>query len=177
MDYQMRNNREQKAKRRAMQLGWFSVGLGMAELFCARALARWMGMRGQENVLRFYGLREIATGIGIFANRDRPGPWIWGRVAGDALDIATLAASVSRNPRKAAIALALANVGGVTAMDVMTARELSLMEALARPPARDYSDRVGFRSTPEAMRGAARKDFETPRDMQHMPPGMRPTMH
>lgn len=177
MDYQKRNNRENAAKRRAMQLGWFSIGLGLTELFCARRLARWMGMRGQEGVIRFYGLRELATGIGIFAQKDDPAPWIWGRVAGDALDIATLAGNVSGNPRKAAIALALANVGGVTALDLMTARELSLVKALAEPLARDYSDRVGFGGSPDSVRGAARKDFEMPPDMRQMPPGMRPTMH
>jgi len=176
MDNQKRNNRENAAKRRAMQLGWFSVGLGLTELFCARALARWMGMKGQENLLRLYGLREIATGIGILARKDDPAAFMWGRVGGDVLDIATLAANVSGNPRKAAIALALANVGGVTAMDVMTARELSLVKELAAPPARDYSDRVGLGGTPDSVRGAARSDFQVPRDMQ-VPPGMRPTMH
>jgi hypothetical protein len=177
MDYQKRNNLENGAKRRALQLGWFSVGLGLAELFFARGLARMLGMKGQEGVIRFYGLRELATGIGIVAQKDDPAPWIWGRVAGDAVDIATLASNVSANPRKAAIALALANVGAVTALDVMTARELSLVKALAQPPARDYSDRVGFGGSPQSVWGAARKDFEMPRDMQHMPPGMRPTMH
>jgi hypothetical protein len=176
MDYQKRNNRENGAKRRAMQLGWFSVGLGLAELFGARTLARMLGMKGQEGLIRFYGVRELATGIGIFACKDDPAAWIWGRVGGDALDIATLAANVSNNPRKAAIALALANVGAVTALDVMTARELALVKALAAPPVRDYSDRVGFGGSPDSVRGAARKDFEVPRDMQP-PPGMRPTMH
>jgi len=176
MDYQKQNNRENAAKRRAMQLGWFSIGLGLAELFCARGLARWMGMKGQETLLRFYGLREIATGVGIFACKDNPASFMWGRVGGDVIDIATLAANVSGNPRKAAIALALANVGGVSAMDVMTARELSLMKELAAPPLRDYSDRVGLGGTPDSVRGAARSDFQVPRDMQP-PPGMRPTMH
>jgi hypothetical protein len=176
MDNQVRNNRENAAKRRALQLGWFSIGLGVAELFCARGLARWMGMKGQENLLRLYGMREIATGIGIFACKEEPGAFMWGRVGGDVIDIATLAANVSGNPRKAAIALALANVGGVTAMDIMTARELSLVKELAAPPVRDYSDRVGLGGSPDALRGAARADFEVPRDMQ-VPPGMRPTMH
>jgi len=176
VDHQKRNNLENGARRRAMQLGWFSVALGVTELLFARRLARWMGMRGQAGLLRFYGVREIATGIGIFATQDNPSAFMWGRVGGDMIDIATLAANVSGNPRKAAIALALANVGGVTAMDVMTARQLSLVKELAAPPVRDYSDRVGLGGTPDSMRGAARSDFQQPRDMQ-TPPGMRPTMH
>jgi hypothetical protein len=58
----------------------------------------------------------------------------------------------------------------------MTARELSLLKELAAP-SRDYSDRVGFAGSPESVRGAARDDFEVPRDMQQVPPGMRPTLH
>ena len=177
MDYQKGNNFPERGQApRDVRLGWFSVGLGMAELFCARGLARFLGMAGQENLIRFYGVREIATGVGIFACKDNPSSFMWGRVAGDAIDIATLAANVSGNPRKAAIALALANVaGGVTALDVMTARRLSLMKELAAPPVRDYSDRVGLGGPPNEMRGAARSDFEMPRDMQQQPPGMRRT--
>jgi hypothetical protein len=174
MDYQQRITRRVAAHRRAGFLGWFSVGLGLAELVCARGLARFLGM--SAGTIRLYGLREIATGAGIFASRDDPAPWIWGRVAGDALDLATLAANVSGNPRKAAIAFALANVAGATALDLMTARELSLLKELAAP-SRDYSDRVGFAGSPESVRGAARDDFEVPRDMQQVPPGMRPTLH
>jgi hypothetical protein len=176
MDYQRRMNREAQAKRWATGLGWLSVGLGLTELFFARPLARALGMRGQEGVLRFYGLRELATGLGIFMQKDNPAPWIWGRVAGDALDLATLAANVSGNPRKAAIALALANVGCVAALDVLTAERLTMLERTGRKPVRDYSDRVGLGGTPDSLRGAARKDFQVPRDMQ-IPPGMRPTMH
>jgi hypothetical protein len=176
MDAQRRMNREAQAKRWAMGLGWFSIGLGLAELFLARPMARMLGMRGQEGLLRFYGLREVATGVGIFACADKPAPWIWGRVAGDALDLATLAANVSGNPRKAAVFLAIANVGGVAALDFMTADRLSRLERTGRAPVRDYSDRVGLGGSPESLRGAARKDFEVPRDMQ-LPPGMRPTMH
>jgi hypothetical protein len=176
MDYQQRINRRIAAHRRADALGWFSLGLGLTELLCARGLARWLGMKGQEGLIRFYGLREIASGLGIFASRRDQGAWVWARVAGDAIDIATLAANVSGNPRKAAIALALANVGGVTALDIMTAQQLTMLERSARAPVRDYSDRVGLGGSPDALRGAARKDFQVPRDMQ-TPPGMRPTMH
>jgi hypothetical protein len=176
MDYQRRMNREAASRRTARGLGWFSIGLGLTEIFFARSLARTLGLRGQEGVLRFYGLREIATGIGIFASRENPAPWIWGRVAGDALDIATLAANVSGNPRKAQIALALANVAGVTAVDIVTAQQLSALDRKARTPLRDYSDRAGYGKPLETMRGIARKDFKIPRDMQ-IPEPMRPRLH
>src|SRR5947199_4261096 len=71
----------------ARGLGWFSIGLGLAEAIMPATMARMTGMQGYEPVLRLFGLREIATGIGILAG---PGPlpagcgcgspatrWIW----------------------------------------------------------------------------------------------------
>ena len=73
----------------AQGLGWFSIGLGLVQLASARAVANGLGLHGQERLVQAYGLREIATGLGILAARgeDRA-PWLWGRVAGDALDLA-----------------------------------------------------------------------------------------
>ena len=51
----------------ARGLGWFSIGLGLAEVLAPRALTRGLGMQGSEQLLQAYGLREIATGIGIFS--------------------------------------------------------------------------------------------------------------
>jgi hypothetical protein len=73
----------------ARGLGVFSIALGLYELLAPRSLTRALGMQGNETLVRGYGLREIATGVGILAAKD-PTPWIWGRVAGDGLDLATL---------------------------------------------------------------------------------------
>ncbi|MGF7159922.1 hypothetical protein FHS85_001545 [Rhodoligotrophos appendicifer] len=88
-------------------------------------------------------MREIATGIGILASED-PTPWIWGRVAGDVLDIATLAPGLSAdNPRRDTVAVAMGLVGAVTAVDIACARSLG-----QRPPqVYDYSDRAGLSAT------------------------------
>ena len=106
MDVQKRYNRQMAAQRAANGMGWFSIGLGLTELLCARSMARWMGMRGEEDLVRFYGVRELATGIGLLTAKNKA-PWMWGRVAGDALDIATLAAQFDGNPRKGALMTAL----------------------------------------------------------------------
>jgi hypothetical protein len=157
----------------ARGLGWFSIGLGLAELLAPGKLARLLGMRGEETLLRLYGAREIATGIGILAS-PQPRAWIWGRVAGDALDLATLAArlheTLPRHQRN--LALAIGAVAGVTAADIVCARGLEAPRE--RVPVRDYSDRSGFPRPPEEMRGAAR-DFEVPRDMRT--PVRPPTLH
>jgi hypothetical protein len=106
-------------------LGWFSVGLGLAELLAPRPLAAWLGMGERAGLVRAYGAREIATGAAILLARGDPTPWIWARVAGDGLDIATLAAGLSGdNPRRGNVGVALAAVGGVTALDVACARML-----------------------------------------------------
>jgi hypothetical protein len=172
MDYQQRINRRASAHRMAGGLGWFSIGLGLVELVCARGLARALGMQGREGVIRLYGVREVATGVGILVAKDRE-PWIWGRVAGDGLDLATLGAEFRGNPQSRNLALAIGAVTGATALDVMTAQALAKVERLARAPARDYGDRSGLPLGVEASRGIARADFEMPPDMR-APDALRP---
>ena len=72
--------------------------------------------------MRAYGLREIGTGIGILAAED-PASWIWGRVGGDALGLATVAGGFGGSRRGSAL-LALVALGGVTAVDVACGRQL-----------------------------------------------------
>lgn len=155
----------------ARGLGWFSIALGMAELAMPRTLTRTLGMQGSERLMSAYGLREVATGIGILSARD-PMPWIWGRVAGDALDLGTLATALDGgNPRRENAGLAFATVLGVTALDVICATSLS-MKPRRRGPVRDYSDRRGMPRPAAEMCGAAR-DFEIPADMR-TPEPLRP---
>ena len=47
------------------------IALGLMEVAAPRALARFLGMEGSEALIRGYGLREIATGVGILASNDR----------------------------------------------------------------------------------------------------------
>jgi hypothetical protein len=156
----------------ARGLGVFSIALGLVEIFAARSLTRALGMQGNETLVQAYGAREIATGIGILASSD-PTPWIWGRVGGDALDIATLVTGLDDdNPNRGNVGLALAAVAGATALDVYCAQALSSESPVPLPPMRDYSHRSGFTSSPSRMRGAAR-DFQVPRDFR-TPEAMRP---
>ena len=156
----------------ARGLGWFSIGLGLAEVIAPRALARALGMEGTETVIRAYGMREIATGVGILASDD-PTPWIWGRVAGDALDLATLATGLEGdNPKQGNLALAIGSVAMVTALDVYCGQQLSREDTQPARPLRDYRDRSGFPRSPRMMRGEA-SDFEAPRDFR-APEALRP---
>ncbi len=113
-----------KPKKLAKGLGWFSVGLGAFELFGAERLGRMLGLEHRTGLLRLFGLREIATGIGIFLS-DESASWLWGRVAGDALDLAVLATALrGENQRRRNAALAVGNVAAVTALDAIAARWL-----------------------------------------------------
>ena len=102
-----------------------------------------MGFRCSERVVRLYGAREIATGVGILLAWKRA-PWVWARVAGDALDIATRAARprLRRSPASRRV-------------DIATAARLSREENA--PPRRhyDYSSRSGFPRPAAEMRGRA----------------------
>lgn len=108
----------------ARGLGWFSIALGLAELIAPRALTRTIGMEDHARVAQFYGLREIGAGIGILLARD-PTPWVWGRIAGDALDLASLTAALHPdNPERGRAAMALGAVAAVTLLDICCAQQL-----------------------------------------------------
>ncbi len=106
-------------------LGWFSIGLGLAELLGARDIARTMGMREARPLIRGFGLREIGTGLAILGSPAGPAG-LWARVAGDALDLAALgrAASDRWNPRRDNALLGFLTVAGVTLVDITVAMML-----------------------------------------------------
>lgn len=115
------------AEQLARGLGWFSIGLGLAELLAPRGVAKVAGVRGSNaGFIRLMGLREIAHGVAIFSQGRRPAAALWARVAGDALDLAALgAAFASPDSNKGRVAFATANVLAVTALDVLCAKQLS----------------------------------------------------
>src|SRR5690554_4598911 len=99
--------RNLSGKSLANGLGVFSIGLGLVELLAPKTLARNLGMEGQEKLLQFYGLRELGVGLGILAAAD-PTPWIKGRIAGDMLDLGSLAIQLRpANPCAGQVGLAL----------------------------------------------------------------------
>lgn len=114
----------------AQFLGWFSIGLGAAELLFPRAMSRITG-GNREELLQLYGMREMVCGIGIL-NTSRPTGWLWSRAAGDALDLATLGANLAmgnHEQRRCALVSALA-VAGVTALDIVCCTQLTAASRL-----------------------------------------------
>ena len=114
------------ARRLAKGLGWFSVGLGLAELLAPRAIASISGVsKERTGLIRLYGLRELASGIAIFSQQ-KPTEAVWSRVAGDAIDLVSLGvACTSPDAKGGRITFATANVLAVTALDVICAMQLT----------------------------------------------------
>jgi hypothetical protein len=159
-------------------LGWFSIGLGVAELLAPRATAQAAGVRHGKNLLQAYGVREIATGIGLLTSKD-PQPWLWARVGGDALDLATLATDLgSGNTRRRSAAVSMLAVMGVTVLDAWAAETARRAAQAPAAPPRDYSDRVGMALSPDEMRGKARDAMQQVSQDMQIPSALRPyTLH
>ena len=109
----------------ATGVGWFSLALGLAEVVAPEKIAGELGLEDKKSLVRLYGFREIAKGVGILSNR-KPAGWVWGRVAGDVLDLATLATGLRKdNPKRDNVLKTISAIVGVTVLDVVVARQLS----------------------------------------------------
>ena len=108
----------------AKGLGWFSIGLGLAEVAAGRQLGRALGIEDRAWLLRAFGVREIAAGVAILA-LDNPKAGVWARVFGDTLDLAALGSAWTEdNPEKTNLAVAIGTVAGITALDSWCAKRL-----------------------------------------------------
>jgi uncharacterized membrane protein len=164
-----------------MGLGWFSIGLGLAEVAAPGTLARLIGVRDTDrtrNLLRAYGAREIANGAAILGG----GPdtqWLWTRVGGDVLDLATLTGELNdeRSDRNRLLA-AIGAVAGVTALDAFCAMRLgengrTYRAAGFRPEARrtaaiHVKKSLTINKQPDVVYGFWRKLENLPKFMRHL---------
>jgi hypothetical protein len=145
----------------AKALGWFSLGLGLAELVAPRRITRALGMEGKEGLVRAYGAREIASGMLALSTEKDAG--LWSRMVGDGLDVATLFAALrDDNPKRDNVALALAMVLGVTLLDLVGAQGTTARRSRDRGQRRLYHDRSGFPKGLQAARGAAKSPQPAP---------------
>ena len=130
-------------ERLATQLGWFSLALGAAEIVAPRKVARLIGVPDDPrlmSVIRAFGAREIAAGLGLLTQPHKPG-WAWARVGGDAIDLAFLASAANEDStNRQRVAMAAAAVAGVTALDLICARGLQDGEPPYRVPRATHHD-------------------------------------
>lgn len=115
-------------ERVARGLGWFSIGLGLAQIAAPRRVARMIGVDDDDTnrtTLFAIGVREIASGVGILT-RERPAGPVWSRVGGDVMDLALLGRAMrSDTSEKNRVAAATAAVVGVTILDFLTGQGLT----------------------------------------------------
>ncbi|MCQ8239561.1 SRPBCC family protein [Rhizosaccharibacter radicis] len=151
-------------------LGWFSIGLGMAELLTPGLVTRSLGTGKGRELARLYGVREIATGVGILTSRN-PAPWVWARVGGDLLDIGTVVAGSGDRPsRKGRVVLALVSLAGITALDIVCGQKLgreSLNSGGMRSDPADVERSITIGRTANELHALWRKPETLPRVMAH----------
>jgi uncharacterized membrane protein len=148
-------------------LGWFSVGLGLAELLAPRAFGRAVGVGDHPTLVRMSGARQVVTGLGMLSER-APGNWAWARVAGDAMDLALLGAAASApdaDPRR--IAAATAGVLGVAALDVYASQRLTATQ-FSEGPRIAVMRTVTLGSTPAELYRFWKNFENLPRFMSHL---------
>lgn len=135
------------AEQVARGLGWFSVGLGTLEVVAPGTLTRFLGVREQRtSLVRAYGLRELVAGVGLLTQPAAATTWVWARVAGDVLDIATLGSATTGDPAaRKRTGNVLTMLTAITVVDVLVARALTL-----EPPT--LAERVAARVTGKGKR-------------------------
>jgi uncharacterized membrane protein len=148
-------------------LGWFSIGLGLAELLAPRAIGRAIGVGDQPALLRLCGVREVMSGVGMLSER-YPAKWAMARVAGDVMDL-TLLGAAARQPDadRTRIAIAASAVAGVAALDVFATQQLEGIES-SQQPTEIVAKAITINSSPETIYRFWRNLENFPRFMRHL---------
>jgi uncharacterized membrane protein len=156
-------------------LGWFSVGLGLAEALAPRGISKMIGVRdgaASRTTLRALGMRELVNGIALLAGKRR-GPWLWARVFGDVVDLGLLGFAMrSKRRRKSWLGLGIAGfaVAGVTALDVLAAERITRGLVRFDPHVGDHevSRVITIARSPEEVYGCWRNVANLARFMSHV---------
>ena len=162
------------AERVARGLGWFSIGLGLAQIAAPRRVARMLGVDDDEanrGTLLAIGVRELASGVGILT-RERPIGPVWTRVGGDVMNLALLGRALGRDDaHRNRLTAATAAVVGLTILDILAGRSLA-RESGTHPAARRRGIRVRKTITIDRPRDEVYRFWRNlenlPRFMQHL---------
>jgi hypothetical protein len=153
------------ADKAAKCLGWFSIALGLTEIFAGRRLARAFGLEEKQGLVRVFGAREIGAGVMTLSLDKDVG--LWSRVGGDVMDLLLVATALDspRRYQRRNAKIALLAIGGITVIDILTARAVGAQKSRTKTP-KQFEGRSGFPKGLEGARGAA-KDFCVPADMRN----------
>jgi hypothetical protein len=117
--------------RRADALGWSSSVLGAPMTFAPRRFLRAIGVEDDTKAVAWtlgVGVREHLATLNVVANRQRR-IGMWSRVLGDTMDLTLLVQAYRHKCRDADRLLgAMGVVGGLMALDLLTALQLSRAE-------------------------------------------------
>jgi uncharacterized membrane protein len=145
----------------------------LVQLIAPGVVAGVLGARGSRKaraLLLGNGGREIATDLGLVMGRKTTG-WMWARVAGHALELATLgvaiAAASRRKARSCAIDAAVA-MAGVTVHDVLTAVQLTRDPPPQAARGIEVKSSVTVNRSPSDVYEFWRKLENLPRFMTHL---------
>lgn len=159
----------------AMGLGWFSIGLGVAETLAPRGMARLIGSgEDSSNALRMLGLREIAHGVGILSSQPRPSGAVMSRVAGDMLDLAFLGSKMLESgTNKTRLCGAMTAVAGVAALDLFCSQQLAgsprlMSRSFTQDGHLHVSKAITVNRPPEEVRAFWHNFSNLPRFMYHL---------
>jgi uncharacterized membrane protein len=164
------DGRAERAEGRARGLGWFSVGLGLAQLAFPRAMARATVGGGEGGGMRALGVRELACGMALL-RRPHAG-WLWARVAGDVMDLALLASALTTKHGRKASGRVLGSMGavaGVTLLDAAAAIQLARTGVATRAERQAQAmESVTVNKSPEEVFRFWRNFENLPRFMAHL---------
>lgn len=110
----------------ARGLGWFGIVFGLAEFLMPQRVGNLMAVPGRTRILRLFGLREIATGVGILSQQ-KQAPWLWARVVGDVMDLMLFSSGFKKGRRLRAL-VNLAGIASISALDVRCGRKLNQID-------------------------------------------------
>ena len=170
-DGSARDNRQSGDRGMGRALGWFSIGLGLAQLAAPDRLASLIGLEDDDrtrNLMRAVGFRELATGVGLLRQPD-DSRWLWARAAGDAVDLALLGTAMGRgNGNRARLAAATAAVVGVAALDVWSGAESSDDEGILSGEPIRVKRAITIRRSPDEVYAFWRDLTNLPRFMSYL---------
>src|SRR5690349_11483344 len=117
--------RQDEVQRRGRELGWMSLGLGVAQLAAPDTVRRISGVDDSatsRTLVPLVGVRELVHAAGLLTSR-RKGVWAWTRVMGDAMDLTSLGMAIAhRGGRRRRRLIAVTGaIAGITALDLLTA--------------------------------------------------------
>jgi uncharacterized membrane protein len=167
--------RQDDVRRRGRGLGWLSLGLGLAQLAAPGTVRRISGVDdcvASRTMVPLVGARELVHAAGLLTSR-RLGAWAWTRVAGDAMDLASLGLAIARRGgrRRRRLAGATAVVAGITVVDVMTAVQAMRVKNIGSGPSVQgaHKGRAMDLTATTTIRKPAAEVYAFWRDLENLP--------